>query len=192
MLDLEYCAQAVENMSVIAGFDTPRVYLLLVCLLAVQRVAELVIARRNSRWLKARGGVEVGVEHYPWMVLLHVTFLISCPLEVWFFERPFLPPLAGAMMVLLAVATALRFWALTTLGRRWTTRVICLPGVPRILGGPYRFVRHPNYLAVILELLALPLIHTAWITALVYTGANAVLLRIRIGVENEALARHSA
>jgi len=176
-------------MSVIAGFDTRWAYALLVCLAAVERVAELEIARRNSRWLKARGGVEVGAEHYRWMVVLHVTFLASCVLEVWLFERPFLPPLAVAMIGLLVVATALRFWTLTTLGRRWTTRVICLPGVPRIVDGPYRWIRHPNYLAVILELLALPLIHTAWITALVFTVADAVLLRVRIRVEDDALTR---
>jgi len=179
-------------MSVIAGFDTRWVYVLLVCLVAVERLVELAIARRNSRWMQARGGVEVGAGHYRWMVVLHVAFLLSSPLEVWLFERPFLPPLAVAMTGLLGVATALRIWTLKTLGKRWTTRVICLPGVPRIVGGPYRWLRHPNYLVVVLELLALPLIHTAWITAWVFSIANAVLLRVRIRVENDALTRYSS
>src|SRR6185503_20091073 len=116
-------------------------------------------------------------DHYPWMVATHGSFLVACPLEVIGFDRPFVPLLGGPMLALLVGAMALRYWAIATLGRRWTTRVVVVPGLPVVTGGPYRFMRHPNYLAVVLEVAALPLVHTAWVTALVWSAANALVLR---------------
>lgn len=170
--------------------DLRWLYLGVVGLVVVERLVELAISRRNERWGRARGGVEVGAGHYPWMVLLHTGFLVSCPLEVLLLERPLLPGLAAAMLALLFAAMALRYWVIATLGRRWTTRVICLPGVPVVASGPYKYLRHPNYLAVMIETLALPLLHTAWLTALVFVPANAALLRLRMRVEEEALERY--
>jgi methyltransferase len=169
--------------------DTRILYTLLVALVAAGRLVELRIAERNRRNLLARGGVEVGSEHYPWMVSLHAAFLIASPLEVWLLGRPFVPVLAVSMLVLLVVAVALRWWVISTLDGRWTTRIIVLPGVAPITGGPYRFLRHPNYLAVILEIFSVPMIHTAWLTAVVFSLTNAWMLRVRIRAEEAALSR---
>lgn len=168
-------------------FDTRLLFTGLLALVVLQRLGELALARRNRGWLLARGGREIGAGHYPAMVALHTLFLLSCLAEVWLAGRPFLPPLALAMLAVLALATGLRYWAIRTLGRRWTTRVIVLPGAPRIESGPYRWFPHPNYLAVVLEIAALPLVHTAWLTAAVFTVANAVMLAVRIRVEERGL-----
>jgi methyltransferase len=163
-------------------------YVLLVAAVALERLAELVVARRNLAWSRAHGGVEFGAEHYPLMVVLHTGFLAGALVEVIGLHRPFLPALGWPMFAIVVAAQALRWWCITTLGRQWNTRVVVIPGAPRIVGGPYRFVPHPNYVAVVAEGIALPLVHTGWITALVFTVLNAVLLRTRIRTENAALA----
>lgn len=163
-------------------------YLVLVGWVVLERLVELRVASRNRKALLARGAVEAGAGHYPFMVALHTAFLLACPLEVLALDRPFLLPLAVPMLVLLAAATALRFWVIATLGGRWTTRILVLPDTPPVAAGPFRHLRHPNYLAVVLEMLALPLVHTAWITALVFSLANAWLLKVRITAEERALA----
>ena len=178
-------------MQELAGYDTRVLYTLLLGAIVLERLIELGITRRNRAWALERGGVEVGRDHYRWMVLVHTLFLISCPAEVWLLERPFLPGLGVPMLGLLAASMALRYWAVTTLGRRWTTRVICVPGLEVVTGGPYRFVRHPNYVAVVVELFALPLVHTAWWTAIVFSAANLLVLRTRIRVEEAALDEHN-
>ena len=172
--------------------DTRILYTLLVALVAAGRLVELRVAERNRRSLLARGGVEAGSEHYPWMVGLHGAFLIAAPLEVWLLGRPFIPVLAVSMLVLLVVAAALRWWVISTLDGRWTTRIIVLPGVAPVTGGPYRFLRHPNYLAVILEIFSVPMIHTAWLTAIAFSLTNAWMLRVRIRAEEAALSRLTA
>ncbi|HWM90472.1 MAG TPA: isoprenylcysteine carboxylmethyltransferase family protein [Thermoanaerobaculia bacterium] len=169
--------------------DTRVLYTALVVLAAVGRLLELRIANRNRRLLLARGGIEVAPGHYPWMVALHTAWLISCPLEVWLLGRPFIPWLAAVSLALFLGAFALRYWVISTLGERWTTRIVCLPGVPPITGGPYRWLRHPNYLAVVLEIVSLPLVHTAWLTALVFSLLDGILLRVRIRAEEEGLSR---
>ena len=162
-------------------------YLGLILLVAFQRSTELRLAVRNERLARAAGAVEFGAGHYPWMVTLHTLFLVSCVAEVFLLERPLAPRAAGAMLLLLGVATALRYWTISTLGERWTTKILVRPGVPLVTGGPYRFLRHPNYLAVVIEIAALPLVHGAWLTAAVFSVANAVLLTVRIRTENAAL-----
>jgi methyltransferase len=178
-------------MPTLFGLDTRVLYTVLIGIVAVGRLFELRIAGRNYRALLARGGVEVGAEHYRWMVLLHTAFLIACPLEVWLLGRPFIPALAAVMLLLAVLAAALRWWVIATLHGRWTTRIVCLPGVAPVTGGPYRWLRHPNYLAVIVEMFALPLIHTAWLTAVVFSALNAVILGVRIRAEEAALSRLS-
>jgi methyltransferase len=175
----------------VSGLDTRVLYTALIVLIVLGRLVELRIAKRNLRNLLARGGVEAAPGHYPWMVLLHTAFLIACPLEVWLLGRPFIPALGIPMLLLAVAAAGLRLWVIRTLDGRWTTRIVVLPGVAPVTGGPYRFLRHPNYLAVILEILALPLVHTAWITALVFSLANALVLRVRIRAEEVGLARLS-
>jgi methyltransferase len=163
-------------------------YTLLIAAVAVERVAELVVSQRNLAWSRSQGGVEFGAGHYPAMVALHTGLLVGCLAEVDLLHRPFLPWLGWPMLAIVLAAQVLRWWCITTLGKQWNTRVVVIPGAPRITGGPYRVVPHPNYVAVIAEGVALPLVHTAWITALVFTVLNAALLVRRIGTENDALA----
>lgn len=164
-------------------------YVLLVALVGVERLAELVVARRNLAWSRTRGGVEFGAGHYPAMVVLHTGLLVGCLVEVFALHRPFTPALGWPMLAVVLAAQALRWWCISTLGRQWNTRVVVIPGAERITGGPYRLIPHPNYVAVVAEGIALPLVHGAWITAVVFTALNALLLAKRIGVENAALAR---
>jgi methyltransferase len=176
------------------AIDSRVVYTVLVAAVAAARLAELRVAEENRRRLLARGAVEAGARHYPAMVALHAAWLLACPAEVWLLGRPLVPPLAAAMLGLLAAAMALRYWVIATLGGvggRWTTRILVLPGVPPIETGPFRHLRHPNYLAVAVEILALPLVHTAWLTAGIFTAANAALLAVRIRAEERALAAAS-
>jgi len=163
-------------------------YVLLICLVAAERGAELVVSRRNREWSRARGGVEFGTNHYPAMVLLHTGLLAGCLGEAIGLHRPFLPVLGWPMLAVVLASQGLRWWCIATLGRQWNTRVVVIPDASRVTAGPYRLVSHPNYVAVVIEGVALPLVHTAWITACAFTVLNAVLLRIRIKVENAALA----
>ena len=163
-------------------------YVLLIGLVVLERLAELVVARRNLTWARSQGGVEYGRRHYPWIVLAHVALLVAAPAEVWLLGRPFVPALGWPMLAVVVLAQGLRWWCIGTLGRRWNTRVVVVPGMPLVDGGPYRWLRHPNYAAVVAEGLALPLVHTAWLTALAFTVANALLLTVRVRVENAALA----
>ncbi|BBZ77537.1 hypothetical protein MANY_28740 [Mycolicibacterium anyangense] len=163
-------------------------YVVLLVAVALERLAELVVARRNLAWSRERGGVEFGAGHYPVMVVLHTGLLIGCLVEVLALHRPFVPALGWPMLAVVLAAQGLRWWCISTLGRQWNTRVVVVPGAPRITGGPYRYFSHPNYVAVIAEGIALPLVHSAWITALVFTVLNAALLRTRIHTENAALA----
>jgi methyltransferase len=162
-------------------------YVGLVALVVVARGVELAVSERNRRWSLAQGGVESGAGHYPVMVLLHTGLLIGAVVEVLALDRPFLPWLGWPMLALLVASHALRWWCISTLGKQWCTRIVVVPGLPAVTSGPYRFLRHPNYLAVVLEGIALPLVHTAWITAAVFTVANAALLRVRIAAEERAL-----
>ena len=164
-------------------------FTLLVGVVAVERLVELVVAKRNLAWSRAHGGMEFGSGHYPAMVTLHTGFLVGCLAEVYLLNRPFLPVLGWSMLAIVVAAQLLRWWCITPLGTQWNTRVVVVPGAPRVTGGPYRFFSHPNYVAVIAEGFALPLVHTAWITAVVFTVLNGVLLNRRIAVENSALAR---
>ncbi len=160
----------------------------LVALVGVERLAELVVSRRNAAWSMERGGVETGFGHYPFMVVLHTGLLVGALAEAWV-RRPEVPSaLAWSMVVMVAASQALRWWCITALGRRWNTRVIVVPGLAPVEGGPYRLFKHPNYVAVVVEGLALPLVHAAWVTAVVFTVLNAALLTVRIRAEDAALA----
>jgi methyltransferase len=162
-------------------------YVALIVAVAAERLAELVVARRNQAWARRHGGREYGFGHYPFMVGLHIGLLFARLAEAA--HRSFIPALGWPMLALVALAQALRWWCISTLGPRWNTRIIVIPGLPLVDGGPYRWLRHPNYVAVVLEGIALPLVHTAWITAVVFTVVNAGLLRVRISSENAAMAQ---
>ncbi|MEV6963432.1 isoprenylcysteine carboxylmethyltransferase family protein [Streptomyces sp. NPDC051207] len=164
-------------------------YSLLLLAVAAERVAELVVARRNAAWTLARAGVEYGRGHYPVMVVLHTALLACCLLEPVLAHRTFLPALGWPMLALAVLAQVLRWWCITTLGPYWNTRVIVVPGARLIGAGPYRFLRHPNYVAVVVEIAALPLVHSAWLTAAAFTIANAALLTVRVRCESTALTQ---
>jgi methyltransferase len=163
-------------------------YTLLIGLTAAERLVEVVVSRRNAAWSFAKGGREFGRGHFPAMVALHTGFLFACPAEVWLLDRPFIPAIGWPLLALAILSQGLRWWCIRTLGPRWNTRVIIVPGLPRITGGPYRFFSHPNYMVVIAEGLILPLIHSAWLTAIGFTLFNALLLRVRLRCEESALA----
>lgn len=163
-------------------------FTVLVALVGLERLAELVVSKRNAAWSMERGGVESGRGHYPFMVVLHSGLLVGALAEAWL-RRPDVPSLlAWSMLALVVASQALRWWCISTLGRRWNTRVIVVPGLAPVAGGPYALVKHPNYVAVVVEGLALPLVHAGWITALVFTVLNAGLLAVRIRTEDAALA----
>ncbi|MGN6327063.1 isoprenylcysteine carboxyl methyltransferase family protein [Pseudolysinimonas sp.] len=162
----------------------------LILLTGGERIVEMVVSRRNAAWSFARGGVEHARRQMAWMVPLHVGLLVGAIAEVWLLERPFLPALGWPMLVVALLCQAGRWWIIATLGPRWNTRVIVVPGLAPVARGPYRvgWLRHPNYVIVAIEGIALPLVHTAWITALVFTVLNAILLLgFRIPAEDRAL-----
>jgi methyltransferase len=163
------------------------VYYLLILAIGIERLVELIVSKRNARWAFAHGGEEFGRGHYPVMVAVHTALLLGCVGEVWALHRPFIAWLGWPMLALVALSQALRWWCVATLGHRWNTLVIVVPQAPLIRRGPYRWLHHPNYVAVVVEGVALPLVHTAWLTAACFTLANALLLTVRIRVENAAL-----
>ncbi|MGH3497329.1 MAG: isoprenylcysteine carboxyl methyltransferase family protein [Nocardioidaceae bacterium] len=159
----------------------------LILLVAIERLVELVVSRRNAAWSFSHGGHEYGGGHYPAMVALHSALLIGALAEVGWGHRPFLPWLGWPMLALVVASQILRWWCIGTLGRRWNTRIIVIPGMPLVRAGPYAWLTHPNYVAVVVEGAALPLVHSAWLTAAAFTALNLVLLRTRVRAEDEAL-----
>ena len=168
---------------------SPPPYALLVAFLAfvaLQRLAELVLSARNARIVLARGAREFGREHFRWFVLIHLLFPIALVAEVVFLgARP--GPWAPLWDAAWVAAQFLRLAAIRALGERWNVRILVLPGVPLVTRGPYRWLRHPNYVAVMIESVAAPLMFGAWRTAIAFAVANALALRVRIGCENHAL-----
>jgi methyltransferase len=163
------------------------VYFALLGLICLERVAELVVSQRNAAASLRRGGAESGRGHFPPMVALHTALVAGCFIEPIAAHRHFIPALGWPMIALVLAANALRWWCIATLGPRWSARVIVIPGLPLVAAGPYRWFRHPNYVAVIVEGIALPLAGSAFITAAVFTILNAALLTVRIRCESRAL-----
>lgn len=164
-----------------------RAYLLLLAFIAAERVFELRLSNRNAHRAFERGAIEVGHDHYRVMVAMHTAFLVSCALESLFVAHA-IPLLVSTLAIIGVVAAqVLRYAAVMTLGERWNTRIIVMPGAAPITCGLYRWMRHPNYVAVVLEILALPLIRGGWMTASVFTIANAAMLAVRIPAEERAL-----
>lgn len=159
----------------------------LILVVGVERLVELRIARRNLRWSLERGGQEFAPGHYRYMVTLHTGFLIGALAEVWLLGRFFHPVIGIPMLMLLALAQSLRWWVIKTLGPMWNTRIVVVSGLRRIERGPFKYTKHPNYVAVALEGIALPLVHSAWITAVTFTFLNALLMTVRISEEDKAL-----
>lgn len=156
---------------------------LLLAFITLQRLAELLLARRNTRRLLAEGGVEFGRSHYPWMLALHSAWLVGL---WWLGHARSVDPLLLGVFILLQAG---RLWVIASLGRRWTTRIIVLPGAPLVARGPYRWLKHPNYLIVALEMAVVPLALGLPVFAAVFTLLNACILYLRIRTENAALAQ---
>ncbi|MEV8464937.1 MULTISPECIES: isoprenylcysteine carboxyl methyltransferase family protein [Streptomyces] len=161
--------------------------LVLVGAVCCVRLVELCVARRNTRWAAAHGGVEYGRRSYPVAIFLHTCLLLGILLEVALAHRPFVPVLGWTAVAVLVLVQAVRGWCMHALGPRWNTRIIVIPGLPPVHHGPYRYLRHPNYTAVVLEGTALPMVHTAWLTAVLFTSANTVFLAYWTRLEERAL-----
>ncbi|MGI9462956.1 MAG: isoprenylcysteine carboxyl methyltransferase family protein [Aestuariivirgaceae bacterium] len=157
--------------------------IIILAIVVAQRLSELVIARRNTAALLANGGYEVGAGHYPAIVALHASWLLSL-----FWLAPS-RPVIGVFLVIYCVLQGLRVWVLTTMGKRWTTRIIIVPGEEPVTGGPFRFLRHPNYAVVSAEIACLPLVFGLWQHAVLFSVLNAIMLRVRISAESEAWAQ---
>jgi methyltransferase len=162
-------------------------YLAILAALGAERILELIISARNARWAFARGASESGAGHYPAMAAFHTLFILSCAGEAIILKRTF-PGVVGWIALCGALcAQGLRYWAVATLGRRWNTRIIVLPGIAPVTSGPYRFMRHPNYLAIVIEMVCVPMIYNCRLTAIVFSAGNLLLLRVRIKAEECAL-----
>ncbi len=167
--------------------SAPPALAMVATVIVVQRIAELRLALRNERWARARGAVEHGAGHYPAFFVLHSGWLVGWIAEAWF-RGPVLDPMWFVWLIVFAGAEGLRYWAIVTLGTRWNTRILVVPGEPLVRRGPYRYVRHPNYIAVAAELASVPMLFGAWVTAVVATALNAaLLLGVRIPAEDRAL-----
>lgn len=162
-------------------------YIFFVFLIVIQRLAELFLSKRNEAYLKARGAIEVGHSHFVYMKLLHVIWPIACILEATFRGETPSDRWIAFFFFIFCCGQLLRLLAIATLGKRWTVKILILPGVEPVTGGIFKFIRHPNYLGVILELFALPLMFNSWFTAITFTLLNAWLLKVRIAKEEIAL-----
>ena len=164
--------------------------ILAVALVATQRLLELVLARHNERKARVKGAVERGREHYPFIVALHSLWLVSTLVE-GVLRGPEFPTLWPVPLAIFLLVQPLRYWAIFSLGESWNTKILIVPGAKLVRRGPYRYLNHPNYVAVVVEILTLPLIFGAWVTAFVFTALNAILLYIRIREENRAFTELS-
>ena len=167
-------------------------YILLLLLVGIGRLAELRISRRNQGRLEKQGVRKIPEPHFRWMVFLHGAVLVCAGGEVLFLHRPLIPALAIPMAALFVLANLLRWWVIGTLAGHWNVEVMESSRVGVVSSGPYRWVRHPNYVAVVMEIFSLPMIHTAWITAIAGTLADLEILRRRIKVEDGFLMSNPA
>jgi methyltransferase len=162
------------------------VFYLFLVFIILQRLAELTIAKKNEQWMKSKGAIEVGKEHYPFMVLLHSAFFLVMLLEVIWFSKE-LSPLWPVLLTLFCLTQLLRVWSLTSLGKYWNTKIIVLPNTEIVKKGPYKFIRHPNYLIVVIEIILIPILFQAYWTAIIFSILNLWILSIRIPLEEKAL-----
>ncbi|PIC86680.1 isoprenylcysteine carboxyl methyltransferase [Sporosarcina sp. P20a] len=163
-----------------------RLFLFVFIIVVVQRLVELVVANRNEKWIRNQGAIEIGASHYKWMVLMHIAFFISLLVEVLVFDRSLLP-VWGTLLAIFLLMQVLRVWCLSSLGKFWNTKILILPGANVQKKGPYRWIRHPNYVIVTTELIVLPLLFSAYLTAGLFLLLNIWMLSVRIPTEERAL-----
>lgn len=162
-------------------------YLVLLVVVALLRLVELRISKKHQQEMVARGAAKVVDPRFRWMVLLHTAVIVGAAVEVVFLHRPFFPLLAAICFAIFLAANAVRWWVIRTLGEHWNVQVMNSTSLGVVTSGPFRYVRHPNYAAVFVEMLVLPLIHTAWITALAGSLAHVLVLSQRLATEERVL-----
>ena len=162
-------------------------FITLLLAVAALRIFELRISKRHQQRMTSRGAAKIKDPYFRWMAMFHTLVLIGAAGEVVFLKRPFIPALAAPMSVLFVAANVVRWWVIRTLGEHWNVQVVDSTKLGFVASGPFRYVRHPNYAAVFVEMIALPLIHTAWITALAGAFAHIIVLSLRLSVEDPVL-----
>jgi len=163
---------------------------ILIIIIALQRISELLIARSNERKALSEGAVEYDPQGYKGIVAMHTIFFLSFIAEYYIFRRS-LNTLWPLLLLILLTAEVLRYWAILSLGRYWNTKVLVIPGTSLVSKGPYKYIRHPNYLAVVIEIAVIPLIFSCYITSALFTLFNLIVLRRRIRIEESALIKGS-
>lgn len=162
-------------------------YIGFIAAVGIERLFELRLSKKHERIAFAAGGQEYFPRHFVAMSLMHTAFLFACVAEVVLLQRTFNPWIGLPALLLALLAQGLRYWVIATLGSRWNVRIIVVPNFVPVTNGPYRYLRHPNYFGVITEMIVIPLIHGAWITAMVFSALNAMVLFVRIRAEEQAL-----
>jgi len=161
-------------------------FIIFILFVIVQRLSELYIARGNEKWLRSQGAVEYGKEHYPFIVALHTLFIISIIVEYMLSGNT---PIDFAFLILFALLLLFKFWALSSLGKYWNTKIFRVPGASPVKKGPYKLFKHPNYFIVICEIAIIPMVFHLYYTAIIFTVLNAIMLTVRIKVENKVWAK---
>jgi methyltransferase len=160
-------------------------FIIFITFFIIQRLSELLIARRNERWLLAKGAVQYGREHYPFMIALHTLFIGSIITEYILRGEP---PIDWIFLLVFIAVLSFKFWALYSLGKYWNTKIYRIPGIRPVKKGPYKFLKHPNYMEVVCEIAVIPLIFHLYYTAIIFSVLNAIMLTVRIRVENKVWA----
>jgi methyltransferase len=160
-------------------------FIIFITFFIIQRLSELLIARRNERWLLAKGAVQYGREHYPFMIALHTLFIGSIITEYILRGEP---PIDWIFLLVFIAVLSFKFWALYSLGKYWNTKIYRIPGIRPVKKGPYKFLKHPNYMEVVCEIAVIPLIFHLYYTAMICSVLNAIMLTVRIRVENKVWA----
>jgi methyltransferase len=160
-------------------------FILFISFLNIQRLSELLIASRNEKWLLSQGAIQYGQGHYPFIVAMHTLFIVSIIAEYVFTPNS---KIDFVFLVLFLLVLAFKFWALSSLGKYWNTKIYRIPGVYPIKKGPYKIFKHPNYMEVCLEIAIIPLVFHLYYTAVIFTVLNAIMLTVRITVENKVWA----
>lgn len=161
-------------------------FICVVGFIIIQRIVELLVARNNEKWIKSKGGYEVGTNHYPYMVAIHIGFFISLIIEFMVFAQT-VSRFWVLLFVLFISLQIMRAWVIASLGRFWNTKILVLPGAHVVKKGPFHFIRHPNYVVVTSEIIVIPLMFEAYFTAIVFTILNLIILSVRIPKEEAAL-----
>ncbi|WP_110112312.1 isoprenylcysteine carboxylmethyltransferase family protein [Bacillus sp. CGMCC 1.16541] len=162
------------------------IFYTLLVILAIQRMMELFIAKRNEKWMKKQGAIEVGQTHYKWIVIVHMCFFLSLFIEVQWFQKV-VSNWWVWLTLLFVIVQAARVWAISSLGKYWNTKIIILPEADVVLKGPYKFIKHPNYVIVAIEFIVIPLLFHAHITMILFSVLNVAILSVRIPSEEKAL-----